>query len=402
MEKVIVITKFLPAPAFSGGAVRSRAWIKFLSRYYDLILIGFWEKKFGESRKSELLEFSNEIYGFDFVRTKSSLIKTALRAIKNKQAIVLQQYYLFEIQQKVNEIISKQDIRLIFCEELSTMQYIKNINNIPIIFDDHNIEYEIQERSIKNGALFMKPIIKREALYVKRFERFAWEKAKLCYFVSERDRQIASHMLAKNSFHVVENTFSSRGIIPRTCSEWFINPTCVFIGNMSWKPNHYGLMRFLKNVYPMVKEKIEECNLILLGSAVPDDIREYAEMNKIEIIENVEEKEKIDVLSKCWLAIAPVYYGSGTRIKILEYWAHAKTVLSTTIGAEGLHKSEGTFIQDSDEETAKKMIELLDNKQLLEEFGKQNNAYYEQYYKEEMVYADSLYFALSAQLNEQN
>lgn len=44
MKKAVVITKFIPAPAFSGGAIRSRAWIRFLSKYYDIILLGYWDK----------------------------------------------------------------------------------------------------------------------------------------------------------------------------------------------------------------------------------------------------------------------------------------------------------------------------------------------------------------------
>ena len=58
MEKAIVLTKFIPAPAFSGGAIRSRAWIRFLSKYYDIIVIGYWDKKFGNSRVEELRDYA--------------------------------------------------------------------------------------------------------------------------------------------------------------------------------------------------------------------------------------------------------------------------------------------------------------------------------------------------------
>ena len=67
------------------------------------------------------------------------------------------------------------------------------------------------------------------------------------------------------------------------------------------------------------------------------------------------------------MTLVPVYFGSGTRIKILEYWAHAKTVLSTTIGAEGLHNCIGTVIKDSDEDIINAIVDLLNNKETLEE-----------------------------------
>lgn len=400
MEKAIVLTKFIPAPAFSGGAIRSRAWIRFLSKYYDIILLGYWDKKFGNKRVAELRDYTEEVIGYEFVRSKTSLIKTGITALKNGQAVVIQQYYSAEMQHKIDDILAQCDVKLIFCEELSTMQYVKHITNVPIVFDDHNIEYELQERSAKNSVFYLKPIMKREAYFVKRFELLSWQKANLCYFVSDRDCQIAFQEIENKKFAVVENTFSSKNIIPRSNSEWYTKPTCVFVGNLSWKPNQHGLIHFFEHIYPKVKEQIPDFNLILLGSSVPDDLIEYARKLSVDIVENVEENEKIEILSKCWLALVPVYFGSGTRIKILEYWAHAKTVLSTTVGAEGLHKSTGTFIKDSDEDIIHSIIDLLCNKHLLEEYGKQNREVYKKYYEEESVYADSLYRSLAAKLDE--
>lgn len=400
MEKAVIITKFIPAPAFSGGAIRSRAWIRFLSKYYDIILLGYWDKKFGNARIAELKDYVQEIYGYDFVRTKVSLLKTTMNAMAKHQAIVLQQYYSEEMQERINDILAHQDIKLIFCEELSTMQYVKHIKSIPIVFDDHNIEYELQERTAKNSVFYLKPLMKRDAYFVKRFELFSWRKANLSYFVSNRDCQMAFQKSGYKKFAVVENTFSSKNIITRNTAEWYTNPTCVFVGNLSWKPNHHGLIHFFEKIYPKVKEQMPDFKLILLGSSVPGDLVEYARKSSVEIVENVEENEKIEILSKCWLALVPVYFGSGTRIKILEYWAHAKTVLSTTVGAEGLHSSIGTIIQDSDEDIIHSIINLLNNKRMLEEYGRQNREVYKKYYEEETVYADSLYCSLASKLDE--
>lgn len=400
MEKAIVLTKFIPAPAFSGGAIRSRAWIRFLSRYYDLIVIGYWDKKFGNTRVDELREYVNEIFGFDFVRTKTTLIHTGITALMKNQAVVLQQYYSTDIQNKIDDILRKQDIKMIFCEELSTMQYVKNVNDIPVVFDDHNIEYELQERAAKSSVIYLRPIMVREAQCVKRFETFAWKKAKVSYFVSERDRKIAFQNSPNGKFAVVENTFSSKDILNKRSNEWFKKPTCVFVGNLSWKPNHHGLVHFFENIYPKVKAIMPDFELLLLGSSVPDDLREYANRTGTKIIENIEEEAKIDILSRCWLTLVPVYFGSGTRIKILEYWAHAKTVLSTTIGAEGLHGCKGTVIKDSDEDIINAIVDLLKDKEVLEEYGILNREVYEKYYEEETVYADSLHCSLTTKLHE--
>lgn len=400
LNKAMVLTKFIPAPAFSGGAIRSRAWIRFLSKYYDIIVIGYWDKKFGNTRVEELCDYTEDIIGFDFMRTKTTLLHTGIAALMNNQAVVLQQYYSVDMQNKINAILREQNIKMIFCEELSTMQYVKNVNEIPVVFDDHNIEYELQERAAKNSLFYLRPIMMREVYCVKKFEIFAWKKARISYFVSNRDRNIAFLNSPDRTFGVVENTFSSKDILNKSTNEWFSKPTCVFVGNMSWKPNHHGLVHFFENIYPKVKEAMPDFELLLLGASFPKDLREYAEQTGTKIIENIEENVKIDILSRCWLTLVPVYFGSGTRIKILEYWAHAKTVLSTTVGAEGLHNCIGTIIKDSDEDIINAIVDLLNNKKKLEEYGKMNKEVYKNYYEEETVYADPLYYSLTTQLYE--
>ena len=77
-KKILFITKFVPAPAYGGGLKRNSAWIKFLSKYYKVDVIGYWNKDFGNSKIKELKQYTNNIYGYPFVRTKKTLIKNTL------------------------------------------------------------------------------------------------------------------------------------------------------------------------------------------------------------------------------------------------------------------------------------------------------------------------------------
>ena len=49
-------------------------------------------------------------------------------------------------------------------------------------------------------------------------------------------------------------------------------------------------------------------------------------------------------LSRSDLVLVPLRAGSGTRVKILEAWAHGVPVVSTSIGAEGLNAIDGTHL----------------------------------------------------------
>jgi glycosyltransferase involved in cell wall biosynthesis len=47
--------------------------------------------------------------------------------------------------------------------------------------------------------------------------------------------------------------------------------------------------------------------------------------------------------------IVPLRYGGGTRIKIIEAWAHGVPVVSTSVGAEGLDAVDGGDILLADD-----------------------------------------------------
>jgi glycosyltransferase involved in cell wall biosynthesis len=73
-----------------------------------------------------------------------------------------------------------------------------------------------------------------------------------------------------------------------------------------------------------------------------------------------------DLLAVSDVGIAPLLQGSGTRLKILEYFSSGVPVVSTSVGAEGLRIENGhnIFIHDNLENFAAQIIILLKDKEL--------------------------------------
>ena len=57
-------------------------------------------------------------------------------------------------------------------------------------------------------------------------------------------------------------------------------------------------------------------------------------------------------LARADIAVVPIRYGSGTRLKILESFAHRVPVVSTTVGAEGLEVVDGVHLLLADDPDA--------------------------------------------------
>ncbi|NUM33605.1 MAG: glycosyltransferase [Candidatus Brocadiae bacterium] len=395
MKKLLFITKFIPAPDFSGGAKRSLAWIRFLSKYFDITIVGFWNKIYGYSRINQLDQYAERIEGVTFVRTKASLMQMYITCLCQNTSLILTQYQSIELKSKIQTLLGQNTYDCIFCSELASVQYVPEDCFIPIVFDDHNIEYELTERNAKHSSHILKWFYKREAKMIKKFEHEAWKNASMVSFVSQRDESICQSAISGIYSCVVENSYDDEGIL--ITDEWYDEPTLLFIGNVSWKPNRTGLKHFLTAIYPQLKQKIKLLKLYIVGSGMTIDVQKLCKDDSILIKENIEENEKRKIISKSWLCIVPVYWGSGTRIKILEYWANGKCVVSTTIGAEGLNASPGIVIADDDDDFIKAIEDALSDKKWLHLAGLENRYVFERKYKESRVYESSLYRTIAAQ-----
>jgi glycosyltransferase involved in cell wall biosynthesis len=53
-------------------------------------------------------------------------------------------------------------------------------------------------------------------------------------------------------------------------------------------------------------------------------------------------------LARCDVVVVPIRFGSGTRLKIMEAFAHRVPVVSTSIGAEGLDAEHGVHLLIAD------------------------------------------------------
>ncbi len=82
------------------------------------------------------------------------------------------------------------------------------------------------------------------------------------------------------------------------------------------------------------------------------------------------------------VCIAPLRFGSGTRIKIIEYLAMGKPVVTTSIGCEGLAVENGRDILIADEpsEQVNHIRHVLEDGRLASSLGREGRRLVEEKY----------------------
>ncbi|WP_231591952.1 glycosyltransferase family 4 protein [Methanosarcina sp. WH1] len=193
------------------------------------------------------------------------------------------------------------------------------------------------------------------------------------FVVSETDKEIyVSCRIPEDKIDVIPNGVDCNFYNTEefATSVQLSHPNILFMGSLSYKPNDFGIKNYLENVHPAIKKKFPNIKFYIIGKSCPAWLNEYSKTdNTVEIIGFVEDVRPY--IFNADVCIAPLTSGSGTRLKILEYMAMSKPVVSTTIGAEGLEISnnKNILIADQWDTFADLIVSLLEDKEFSERIG---------------------------------
>ena len=121
------------------------------------------------------------------------------------------------------------------------------------------------------------------------------------------------------------------------------SPECriLFVGNLTYPPNRFGVEWFLSNVWPLVRQKVPSACLDIVGIGPSDGI--LSANGRAGVVVHGFVEDLVEFYRRASLSIVPLHAGGGTRLKILESLARSVPVVSTDMGAYGipLHETHG-------------------------------------------------------------
>jgi glycosyltransferase involved in cell wall biosynthesis len=115
-----------------------------------------------------------------------------------------------------------------------------------------------------------------------------------------------------------------------------------FSGNLEYEPNKIAVAFFNKSVWPLLRDRWPNLVWRIVGKNPRGVAELIARDPRIQLTGPVE--DAVAALARAKVAVVPLSAGSGTRIKILEAWAAATPVVSTSFGAEGLDYQAGEHL----------------------------------------------------------
>jgi polysaccharide biosynthesis protein PslH len=181
-----------------------------------------------------------------------------------------------------------------------------------------------------------------------------------CVFLaSDLDRQALGERLPHACLIYLPNAVSVPPRPRRGPTERF---RLLFVGTMGYVPNDDAAQFFISEVLPVLRARCERpVALTVVGSSPSLRLCALAREQSVTITGQV--GELAPYYQDADVAIAPLRSGGGTRIKILEAFAHRCPVVATPIGAEGIgaRDNEHLLLADDAHGLAAACLRLLRN-----------------------------------------
>jgi len=135
-------------------------------------------------------------------------------------------------------------------------------------------------------------------------------------------------------------------------------PVVLFQGSLGYPPNIDGAEWLANAIAPRIRAAEPATEVRLVGRPVTS-VTKLHEPGVLTVVGQVPSMD--EELARASVAVVPVRYGGGTRVKILESFAHRVPVVSTRLGAEGLEVEDGVhlLLADSPEDFAAATVRLL-------------------------------------------
>lgn len=378
--RILQLTNKIPYPPKDGGAIATLNISRGLARLgHEITILGMNTSKHYFDIQLIPEKITNQIDIREVVvDTKISAFAALKNLLFSDDPYNAERFFHDGFAKALKELLHEKTFDVVQLEGLYLGYYIEIIrkySKAKISMRAHNIEHEIWERTASQEKLYWKKLYFRMlASRIKRFEIRMLNKYDLLVPITERD---ASHYRSfgnKKPFLTVPSGFDTSLLVPKP--EKINYPSVFFIGTLDWFPNQEGLVWFVEQVWPLVLEKHPDLKFHVAGRNAPQWITKlFARNPNIDYLGEIDDAYKF--ISENAVMVAPLFSGSGMRVKIIEGMALGKTIVTTTIGAEGIDIAPGNniFVEDDAIGFFRQIDKLVEDRVLFDEVGRQANIF---------------------------
>ncbi len=388
--KLLLVTSRYPWPPRRGDQVRAAQFVEFLSREHELTLLVPEPVSDPEAPPPGI---AVETYRRSRVPKLSTLYQVATGSSSFQGALFQHR----DLSQKLRRWAPEADLVVLQLARLASL--VADLGSTPYAVDLIDALSLNFRRRAEADRVLLRPLLKAEARRLEGAEAKLLSGARLGWIVCQRDREALAETLAPEALAVLrvlplamplrKLSETSEGRT-ETESREAAKPRLAMTGNLGYFPAVEGFGWWLEEVWPRLRARRPELEVILAGARPARRLRRLAAGPGIHLIESPPDLRRI--LARSTLALAPLRSGSGQPIKILEAWECGVPVIASPWAAAGTPAVPGVELLQAEtaEDWEREILYLLDRPEERQRLAKAGHRRLQQSYSREIVRRDLL------------
>jgi glycosyltransferase involved in cell wall biosynthesis len=234
----------------------------------------------------------------------------------------------------------------ILAYRLGWMEALPKATATRVLVDLDDVEHRKLGTKLRRvGVSRHAPLEAIDYLKFRRLERNLWRTGFDFAVCSEAE---ARALPARTRVQIIPNGVNlPAALAPTGAGTNTSSNTILFVGTMNYAPNSDAVVFFAREVLPLLRRERPDARFEIVGHAPPPAVRRLGELPGVRVIGSV--PDLVPVLSAATVVVAPLRYGGGTRIKVLEALAHEKPLVATSFAIDGLDLEPGRHLLVGDD-----------------------------------------------------
>lgn len=376
-KNILYITTRLPYPLIGGDRLHIYHYLSELkNRGYNITLVTLVSDDDDLAGALEDNSFYTKLIPIKFNKKLAYL--NAAKAVFNDKPFIVEYFYSREMQKAIDNEIKTGNYDVIIGYIIRSLPYIKKYKNIKKIIHLCDSISMMYERRIKEKkSLWDKFKIGIEYLKVKHYENMCCKYSDIQVMISNTDFEYMGQFTSTNKMKIIGLATDTEYYKPIECEKQ--NNIC-FVGSMQYIPNSEAAIYFATEVFSSIKKEIPDAKFKIIGANPRQELFDATKnIEGIEITGRVEDVR--EYMKDCSVSVCPVKIAGGIQNKILEAMAMGIPVVTTPEGFEGIGADENILaVARTEEEYAKKVLEIMKNSQKHDEISKTSREFILQNY----------------------
>ncbi|MEE4384476.1 MAG: TIGR03087 family PEP-CTERM/XrtA system glycosyltransferase [Pseudomonadales bacterium] len=355
---ILYVCHRFPFPPKRGGKIRPFNMISHLHRRGHKVWVASMARSEVEATEAEGIADHCHDYFVARVGTFKQAVRMALR-VPTLIPASMGYFYSRSLDHYIRGVLANHRIDLIFVHCSSVAPYVSRIRGIPKILDFGDMDSQKWLSYTHFKPLLLRPGYWWEGVRLERAEKSLAKQFDLCTATTRREWETLEAYGTG-----VETDWFPNGVDGSYFSpsdEDYDRRAISFVGRMDYYPNQECMLRFCRQILPLLKLRVPDLKLYIVGAEPSRVILDLARIDGVTVTGSVPDVRPY--VRRTAAMVAPLAIARGTQNKILESMAMGVPVVSSPSASGGIDAVSGEhfLVADAPEDWASQILRLLEN-----------------------------------------